>query len=295
MWEKIHPIIELFKQTGINWGRNKAARMAAALSYFTVLSLSPLLVVAVGIAGIFFGPSMVESSIMGQIALIAGPEISLAINSVVSDITRPQNTFVAGGLSFLILFYGASNIFNQLQDALNTIWHVRPQGKEGLWLYLRRRALAFIWVLGVGIIVTTLIILSTVIATVNNFLQEQAPPIFFRVLPTLDLAFSLILLTITFAIMFKGLPNTAVDFRDVIWGSILTAVLFTIGKYGLSFYLSRGSVGSAYGAAGSLIVILVWVYFSGQIFFFGAEFTKAYADMFGSRKVQEPTESSSQT
>lgn len=290
MWEKIQPIVELFKQTALGWSRNRASRMAAALSYFTVLSLSPLLVFAVGIAGIFYGPAVAASGLMQQIELVAGTEIKTAVESVITDVSRPQSGILASSLSLLVLLYGASNIFNQLQDALNTIWHVAPEGRAGFWLYLQRRSLAFVWVLGVGLIVITLLTASTAIATVNNFLQDQAPPIFFVILPIIDFAISIILLSIVFAGLFKGLPNTLIPLTDVIWGGVLTAVLFTISKYALSLYLSRGSVGSAYGAAGSLVVILVWVYFSGQIFFFGAQFTKAYADLFGSRKPQERAE-----
>lgn len=278
----------LFVDAVSGWLYNNANRMAAALSFYVMLSLSPLLVIAVGLATLFVDYDTAVNEIIQRLDLVAGPIIQREAAKFITNTVSPDQRFVAGSASILIVLYGASNVFNQLQEAFNTIWNVTVKGKRAnLWLSLKRRLSAFVWVFCAGIIVTALVMSSTAVASLNSVFAREILQVYDSGLFVVDLIISLVLLTILFSVMFKFLPQTAVYWTDVHWGGFLTAVLFVAGKYGLSYYLSRRSVTSAYGAAGSLVVILIWAYYSGLIVFFGAEFTRAYAQRFGSLRPPE--------
>lgn len=283
MW---HQIGQLLRDTGKLWSHSRANRMSAALAYYTVFALSPLLVIAVAIAGVVYGSAAAESEIVLQITQVAGAQVAEAVRGVLINTTQPGKGLIASTISVLVLFYGASNIFDHLQESLDIIWGVPHHEQAGLWPMLKRRVYAVGLVLAVGISLLVLLVLSTLIAAFGRFLVENLHPSF-DLLPLLDLALSLILLRLIFAIVFKILPEGRVAWGDVRWGSWLTAVLFTVAKYAIGLYLGRTTITSAYGAAASLVVLLIWVYFAGQIFFLGAAFSKAYAMRFGSQKKRE--------
>ncbi|MBK8434794.1 MAG: YihY/virulence factor BrkB family protein [Chloroflexi bacterium] len=276
-------IISLLRQTGKLWNRSRANRMSAALAYYTVLSLSPLLLIAVTVAGLAYGATAAQSELMNQIRQVGGYQVAEAVENILLNSSRPETGFLASLLSLLILLFGASNVFDQLQEAMNTIWGVPHLEEAGLWKFIKRRLYAVGLVLSVGLLLVALILVSTVLSVISQFVADQLHPSF-DLLHWLDLLLSGILLSVIFAFLFKVLPEARVRWRDVWGGGVLTAVLITLSKYLIGLYFGRTSSTSAYGAAGSLAVLLIWVYFSGQIFFLGAAFTKVVSDK---RRKQE--------
>jgi membrane protein len=254
---------------------DKAPRLAAALSYYTAFSLPPLLVAVIGVAGIVYGVDEVRERIMLQVADLVGPDSAATLGEAVVDAQRSTGSGGALILGVLTLLFGATGAFGQLQEALNTIWEVKPKKGGGIWRLARSRLLSFGTILGTGFLLLVSLAVSTAIGalvdTASRF--EWAAPY----IAALDIAASLIVITCLFALIFKVLPEAAIDWRDVWVGAALTAGLFVVGKFAIGFYLGVSDVGSAYGAAGSVIVILVWIYYSALILFFGAEFTQVWA------------------
>ena len=273
---------QLLKETFQEWQEDKASRIAAALAYYTVFSISPLLVIAIAIAGAFFGQETAQTQITDQLTQLVGEDAVKPILMALNNISQPKIRGMASLISIAVLILGASGIFAQLQDALNTVWKVKPQPGQGILVFLRKRLTSFLMVLAIGFLLILSLILSAVVATLSKYRIDFLPGS--QVLwENLDFFVSLGLLTFLFGLMFKYVPDIKIPWKDVFIGSVITAVLFLFGKFLLGVYLSRGSLGSAYGAAGSLIVFLAWVYYSAQIILLGAEFTQVYSRMYGSK------------
>lgn len=279
-------LLPLFKDTATSWSKDKAARLAAALSFYTVFSLAPLILIAIAVAGLAFGREAASGAIAGQISRLIGPQAAEAIQGIIQNANRPAHGIIASVIGVVTLLFGASGVFGQLKDALNTIWGVQPKPGQGIWMFLKDRFLSFTMVLGVGFLLLVSLLLSTALSAFTGYLGGFASGITWLG-PVLDIVISLVVVTVLLGLMFKGLPDAEVQWRDVWIGAFLTAVLFTVGKFLIGLYLGRSSVGSAYGAAGSLVILLLWTYYSSQILFFGAEFTKVYAQKFGSQIVPE--------
>lgn len=279
-------LLPLFKDTATSWSKDKAARLAAALSFYTVFSLAPLILIAIAVAGLAFGREAASGAIAGQISRLVGQQAGEAIQGIVQNANRPAHGIVASILGVVTLLFGASGVFGQLKDALNTIWGVQPKPGQGIWVFLKDRFLSFTMVLGVGFLLLVSLLLSTALSAFTGYLGGFASGVTWLG-PVLDIVISLVVVTVLLGLMFKVLPDAEVQWRDVWIGAFLTAVLFTVGKFLIGLYLGRSSVGSAYGAAGSLVILLLWTYYSSQILFFGAEFTKVYAQKFGSQIVPE--------
>lgn len=281
-------IVGLLKETWTEWQEDKASRLAAALAYYTAFSIAPLLVIAIAIAAIVFGEEAAKGQIATQLGTLVGPEAAKAIESLVESSYRKSGEgIIATLISIGLLFFGASNIFTQLQDSLNTIWEVAPKPGRGIKGIVKDRILSFGMVLGIGFLLLVSLILSTVLAALGNYLGGMMPGLQF-VWSILNFSLSFGVITLLFALMFKFLPDVKITWGDVGIGAAITALLFTIGKSLISLYLGNSGVDSTYGAAGSLVVLLLWVNFSAQILFFGAEFTQVYANKYGSLIV--PTE-----
>ncbi len=278
-------IVGLLKETWKEWQEDKASRLAAALAYYTAFSIAPLLVIAIAIAAIVFGEEAAQGQLATQLGTLVGKEAAAAIESLI-ETSAQQSTqgTIATIISIALLFFGASNIFTQLQDALNTIWEVAPKPGRGIKGLVKDRILSFGMVLGIGFLLLVSLILSTVLAVVGNYLGHMMPGLHF-LWSILNFLISFGVITLLFALMFKFLPDVKITWGDVSIGAAITALLFTIGKSLMSLYLGNSSVGSTYGAAGSLVVLLLWVNYSAQILFFGAEFTQVYANKYGSRIV----------
>jgi membrane protein len=278
-------IVGLLKETWTEWQEDKASRLAAALAYYTAFSIAPLLVIAIAIAAIVFGEEAAQGQIATQLGTLVGKEAAEAIQALlVSSSRKSGEGIIATLISIALLFFGASNIFTQLQDSLNTIWEVAPKPGRGIKGIIKDRILSFGMVLGIGFLLLVSLILSTVLAALGNYLGGMMPGLQF-LWSILNFLLSFGVISLLFALMFKFLPDVKITWGDVGIGAVITALLFTIGKSLISLYLSNSGVGSTYGAAGSLVVLLLWVNFSAQILFFGAEFTQVYANKYGSRIV----------
>jgi membrane protein len=272
---------DLLKQTYAEWVEDKAPRLGAALAFYSILSFAPLLVIAIAIAGAVFGEEAARGEIVGQIDQLVGHEGAVAIQQMIEHANRPGAGLVAATLGIATLLIGASGAFGQLQDALNTIWEVRPKPGRGVWGFIRDRFLSFVMVLGTGFLLMTSLVISAAIAGLSKYLTDLLPGAWIWQVVNQVVSFGVF--TLLFALIFKYVPDAKVAWKDVWVGAAVTALLFTIGKFLLGVYLGRGSVGSAYGAAGSLVVLVVWIYYSAQILFFGAELTQVYAKRHGSR------------
>ena len=273
----------LLKETFKEWQGDKASRIAAALAYYTVFSISPLLVIAIAIAGAFFGQETAQEQITEQLTGLVGKDGIKPILLALDNISQPKIRGLASLISIAVLMLGASGIFAQLQDALNTVWKVKPQPGKGILPFLQKRLSSFLMVLAIGFLLILSLILSTVVTMVSKYRTDFLPGS--QILwENLDFIVSLGLMTFLFGLMFKYVPDITIAWKDVFVGSVITALLFIFGKFLLGVYISRGSLGSAYGAAGSLIVFLAWVYYSAQIILFGAEFTQVYSRMYGSKR-----------
>lgn len=272
----------LLQTTFKDWQEDKASRIAAALAYYTVFSISPLLVIAIAIAGAFFGQDTAQKQITEQLTTLVGEDGVRPILLALNNMSQPKIRGVASLISIGVLILGASGIFAQLQDALNTVWKVKPQPGQGLIPFIRKRLFSFLMVLVIGFLLILSLILSAVVSTLRTYRIDFLPG--WAILwNNLDFIVSLGLMTFLFGLMFKYVPDIKIAWKDVLVGSVITALLFLLGKFLLGLYLTKGSLGSAYGAAGSLIVFLAWVYYSAQIILLGAEFTQVYTRMYGSR------------
>lgn len=276
-------IFYLFRDAAVAWSTDRASIYAAAVAYYTIFSLAPLLVFSVIIAGFFVSQGNVQLEIFIVLNRVAGEEVARLVDNLIdTTLANRSSSQVATGVSFVVLLAGASGIFNQLKTALNKIWGIipiPPQGWRGILFNIRNYAFSFLLVFGMGLLLLTFVIADTFLSTLNAILGDVFPN-----LPTLPPVTSLIaplFMLLFFAVIFKTLPDVQVRWRTVGWGALVTTVLFSLGASVISRVLVLTSTGSIYGAASALIILLVWIYFSAQIVMFGAEFTKAYALRFG--------------
>ncbi len=278
---------QLFKETAAQWSDDKASRLAAALSYYTIFSIAPLLIIAIGVAGLVFGQEAASNQIFQEIRGLVGDQGAKAIQTMVESANRKDGGIVATLVGIVTLLIGASGAFGELQDALNTIWGVQLKPGHGIKAFFRRRFLSFSMVLVIGFMLLVTLVVSTIMSGLGHYL-ELVLPIPASVLQVLNFLLSFSVTGLLFTLIYKVLPDVTVKWKDVWIGGIFTAFLFSLGRFLMGLYLGRASVSSAYGAAGSLVIILLWIYYSSQILFFGAEFTKVFADKFGSQIRPSP-------
>lgn len=274
-------IIDVIKKTFKEWSEDKASRLAAALAYYTVFSIPPLMVVAIGLASLFVERQAVEQMVVQQAGSLMGGQGAEAIETILQSAEEPgKGELLPTLLGLALLIFGASGVFTQLQDAMNTIFGVRPDPKRGIAGMLNDRFFSFTMVLVIGFILLVSLVLSTLLTTVGNFVGGLVTEAEILLL-IVNFVISYAIIMLLFAMMFKTIPDVKIAWRDVIVGAALTALLFKIGEYALSFYFERSDPTSAFGAAGSIILLLLWVYYSAQIIFLGAEFTEIYARDYG--------------
>jgi len=276
----IRPVWAVLAQTFNNWSDDQAPRLGAALSYYTIFSLAPLLVIIVGIAGLVFDPNTVRTQLNDQFRELMGPEGEQVISAMVAAGEKPQAGIIATIIGIAALFLGATGVFIELKSALNTIWRVRAKPGRSFWGFIRDYYLSFAMVLGIGFLLLVLLVISAGLSAVLAWLKTQFP------LPdaathALDLFVSWLVVTMLFALIFKYLPDAIIRWRDVWLGAAATSVLFTLGKFLIGLYIGHASLSSSYGAAGTVLVVLVWSYYSAQILLLGAEFTRLQAQRFG--------------
>ena len=276
------PIFRLLKATYNEWSKDKAPRMGAALAYYTMFSLAPLLVISIAIAGFVFGKDAVEGRIMGEIQGLVGSESARAVQTMIQSAHKPAHGVVATILGIAILLLGASGVFTEMQDALNTIWKVDTTSKTGVWNLIRSRFLSFGMVLGIGFLLLVSLLLSAALTAVATYASGflPVPP---AALHAVDFIFSLVFIAALMALLFKFLPDARIAWSDVWIGAAITSLLFTAGKFLIGFYIAKSVTMSAYGAAGSVVIILAWIYYSAQLLYFGAEFTHVFSAECGSQ------------
>jgi membrane protein len=275
-------ILPILKETASEWMEDQAQSLGAALAYYTVFSLAPLLLIAIAIAGFFFGREAAQGQIFDQLRGLLGEASGKAMQDMVQNAnTKPATGVMAALIGAVTLLFGASGVFGQLQTSLNAIWGVQPKPGRGVLGIIQDRILSFGFILVVGFLLLVSLLFTATIALVGEWFGGMVPGME-ALIQILNSVLSLALITLLFATIFKFLPDAKIAWHDVWIGAFITAVLFTVGKFALGLYLGKSGVASSYGAAGSLIVLLLWVYYSSQILFFGAEFTQVYANRFGS-------------
>lgn len=270
----------LFYDTAVRWAQDKGQLMAAALAYYMVFAIAPLLVISINIVQIFLGDLAVEGQLIKILETVVGTEAAAFIELLVENATLAPSGTIATAAGVIVLLYGASNVFYQLRLALNFIWRVDPEPDNSLWHWIKTRGLSLAMVMTLGFLFVLAFAMSFALTTIGGTLSDYVPEIA-RMSSLYQLIIAFVLLPLLLALLFKILPDAHIAWRDVWLGAFVTAVFLMIGIYLLSFFVSRFFVGSIYGAAGSLVVILFFVYYSAQILFFGAEFTQVYSNKYG--------------
>lgn len=279
-------IPDLFKAAAVNWVHDYAQSMGAALAFYTMFSIAPLLLIVISIAGLVFGEEAARGEIFNQLDSMLGTPGALAVQSLIESAGKPATSVPASVFGLVFLFIGATSVFAELQDALDRIWRAPARaGNSGLWRLLRARLLSFGMILGIGFLLMVSLAFSAGLAALSKCWN----PLFdgwVTVANTIELTLGVVLSTAVFAMIYKTMPRVRIDWSDVWVGATVTSLLFLAGKFLIGAYIGRTGISSAFGAAASLVVVLLWVYYSAQIFLFGAEFTWVYSHRFGSRKGQ---------
>ena len=278
----LRSIFELVKQVVSEWIAQDVPRMGAALAFYTFFAISPLFVIVLAIAGFWFGEQAARRELFSQFSGLVGTEGAEAIQALVSAAQKPKTGALATVIAGVTLFAGATGVFVQLQDALNSVWGVRREPGRGLRNFIKDRLLSFALIVGIGFLLLVSLVLSAGLSALDKFMIVLVPAQE-TIWHGINFVVSFGVITLLFALIFKVLPDVKIAWRDVWIGAIITALLFNGGKHLFGLYLGRSSVSSVFGAAGSLIIVLLWVYYSAQILFLGAKFTQIYSNKYGSR------------
>jgi membrane protein len=285
-------MFDLCRKAVLAWVDDYAPSMGAAISYYTIFSLAPLLVIVIAIAGALFGRDAAQAQTVAQISALVGPEGAQAVEALLRSASEPERGLVAGAISVLVLLVGATTVFAELQSSLDRIWHVPEKEKpSGVWAVLKARLLSFGLILGLAFLLMVSLVVSTGLAAFGNWYGGLLPG-WEAVLQVVNVLVSIGIITLLFALIFKLMPTADIAWRDVWIGALVTAVLFELGKFLIGLYLGKSGVNESFAAAGSLVLLVAWVYYAAQIFLLGAEFTKVYADAHGSHagvKAQHAT------
>lgn len=279
----------MLAEVAANWTRHGASAQSAALAFYTIFSLAPVLVVVIALAGAIFGEEAVRGQIFLEFQGLMGPDAALLIQEVLQSAARPASGRIATLLGIGTLLFGATAVFAQLQDSLNRVWEVAPKPGAVFTTLLRKRLLSFAILLGVGFLLMVSLVLSAGLPALSSRL-EALLPINLGLLQAFNFLLSFLLITLLFALIYRLLPDVRLAGRDVILGAVATSLLFVLGKTLIGYYLGHTSTASAYGAAGSLVVVLLWVYYSSLIFFFGAELTWVHSQQHRSAQAPAPEE-----
>jgi len=281
-------LLTIFKLTYQDWKEDRASRLAAALAYYTIFSLAPMLVIAIAVAGFVWQADAVEAQVMRQIQGLVGEEGAAFVADLLKSASNPAEGIIATIVGIITLLFGALGVFNELHNSLNVIWEVKPDKQEGFWQTVKKaiidRFLSFTMVLGIGFMLLVSLVVSAGLSATQEVLGNAFPiPEF--LLQLLNLVISIVVITVLFAMIYKYLPDVEIPWRYVWPGAFFTAILFSVGKMLIGIYLGNSAVASSFGAAGSLVLLLIWIYYSAQILFFGAEFTQVYANTYSPKKI----------
>jgi membrane protein len=280
-------LLPLIKKSVTSWSEDYAPSMGAALAYYTVFSIAPLLLIVIAIAGLIYGEDAARGAIFTQLSGLVGNDGATAIQGLLKSVNKPSESIIATIVGIGTLLIGATTVFGELQDALNRIWRAPALvDKGGVWKLLRRRLLAFGMILTIGFLLIVSLLLSAALAAVGNWIGPSFAG-WEALLHVVNFVISFGVTTVLFAMIYKIMPRVNIAWRDVWLGAAVTSLLFSIGKFLIGLYIGKSSVASGFGAAGSLAVLLVWIYYSTQMFLMGAEFTWVYANLYGSRKGKD--------
>ncbi|MEP7107518.1 MAG: YihY/virulence factor BrkB family protein [Ferruginibacter sp.] len=276
-------MLGVFKNSFIGFDEDRVTKLSGSLAYYTVFSMGPLLIVIISLCGLFLGKEAVEGKIYSQLAGFVGSDTAIQLQQIIKNASLAGKSKIAAIIGGIILLVGSTTVFAEIQDSINGIWGLKPKPKRGWVKFLQNRFLSFSVIIGLGFLLLVSLGISAIIDGFSDHLSNRFPEIAIVVFYIMNVCITLGVTTIIFGVIFRVLPDADIRWKDVIAGAFATAVLFMLGKFGISFYISKSNVGSTYGTAGSLVILLLWVYYSSLILYFGAEFTKAYAVKYGSK------------
>ena len=274
-------ILTLLRVTFASWNAHKAPKMGAALAYYAVFSLAPLAILTLSLLSVIFERAAARRDMLAQLSMVLGKEGTATVDAILTAASSEHSGTFGTMIGFAVLIFGASGVFAELQDSLNTIWEVPTKSCGTVWCFIKERFPSFAMVFVIGFLLVVSMLISAAVAGANKFLSGYVTG-FGWAWECLNFVISFGVITAGFAILFRVLPDAPIGWRDVALGATVTALLFLLGKFLLGLYIGRSAIGSTYGAAGSLVVVLLWVFYSAQIFFFGAELTRAYTKRLGS-------------
>lgn len=275
-------IWKVVKETFTGFSEHKITKLSGSLAYYTVFSMAPLLVVIISLCGLFLGQEAAQGEIYNQLAGFMGKETALQLQEIVSKAAIGDKDRIAFIIGIVTLLIGATTVFADIQESINTIWGLKPKPKRGWLKMLQNRFLSFSVIVSLGFILLVSLAITTVLDGFSTRLQARFSDVSVVLFYILNQLLTLVVISLIFAVIFKVLPDAIIKWRDVLSGAVVTAILFMLGKFAISIYIGQSDVGSTYGAAGSLVILLLWTYYSSIILYLGAEFTKAYAVAYGS-------------
>lgn len=274
-------LLIVFKDVFKEFSADNVVKYSASLAYYTVFSIAPLLVVITTIFGFLFGKEAMQGQIYMQLNKLVGSSAAIQIQDVIKNIHLSKNSFFATVLSAVILLIGATSIFGEIQDSINKIWGLRIKSHKVWWKLILTRLISFSLIISIGIIMVVSLLLNAVVSAFGKFIGKFVAGYSLYFIQVSEAVLSFFVATFLFALIFKILPDARIRWKDVLFGGFMTAIFFTVGKLGISFYLKKSNITSLYGAAGSIIILMVWVYYSSIILYLGAEFTKVFAKLYG--------------
>ena len=268
-------LAEVWKNSFVAMGEDKITKMSGSLAYYTVFSMAPLLVMIISLCGIFLGREAVEGKIVAQLSGFVGVDTAMQLQQIIKNASLAGKSTMAAIIGGITLLIGATSVFAEIQDSINTIWGLKPKPKRGWLKMIQNRLLSFSVIISLGFLLLVSLGVTAIIDGFSERLRSHFPDVTVVVFYILNIIITLVVITLIFGVIFKVLPDAKIKWKDVLAGAVATSLLFMLGKFGISFYISKSNVGSTYGTAGSLVVLLLWVYYSSIILYLGAEFTKA--------------------
>jgi membrane protein len=275
--KSIKTFFKVIKGTASAFSQDNCIKLAASLSYYTIFSIGPLLIIIISLSAVFYGRDAVQGKLYGQISGLVGSDAALQIQDIIKKSQHANKGFVGTVIGAVVLFIGATGIFTEIQDSINYIWSLRAKPKRGIVKFIINRLLSFSLIVSLGFLLVVSLVVSALLDLLSDRLTQYFPDTTVYIFYVLNIAIILVIITILFAIIFKVLPDGKIRWKDALIGAGFTAILFIIGKAGIGFYLGKSNLGATYGTAASVIIILTWVYYTSIILYFGAEFTKVYA------------------
>lgn len=283
MIKKVKGLFTYLKQVAIEFSEDNILKYSASLAYYTVFSLAPMLIVIMSLAGLLFGKEAIQGHVYAQMKELVGSDAALQVQDTIKNIHITGHNFFASVVSIVVLIIGATGIFGEVQDSLNKIWGLRIKTRRTWWKLILNRLLSFSLIISIGFVMIVSLVLNALISAFSNYLSRYASDFSVVFIQVTNIVLSFVATTFLFSLMFKVLPDAKIKWKDVLIGGLITSIFFTLGKLGIGYYLGRSNLATVYGAAGSIIIIMVWVYYSSIILYLGAEFTKVYAKFHGGK------------